>query len=161
MASDDGKAFVDEIKEDATFHHRGLGSAIAATGVEGSSRVAEIAARSRQQYPKVKGLTPAGIASRGGMKEAYAVYKQLSSDAGHPSITALKRHFVGSEGNGGFFLAPQPRDGEATNTAYFAAVAMLWSCAAANDAFGRTTGDERLEGLVAQYRELLAQTPVI
>jgi hypothetical protein len=155
LASEDGKAFVDEIKKDSALHHRGLGTAIAATGVEGSPRVEEIVARSRQQNPKLKGLTPGNVASRGGMEAAYAIYKQLSSDAGHPSITALKRHFVASAGNGGFFVEPQLKDGEAMNTAYLAAVALLWSCVAANDARGVTTEGE-LEKLVAEYRELLA-----
>ena len=31
-------------------------------------------------------------------------------------------------------------------------------CIAANDAFGRTTGGERLEGLVAEYDELAARS---
>jgi hypothetical protein len=154
LASEDGKAFVDEIKEDSALHHRGLGVAIAAS-LGGSARVEEIVALSRQQNPKLKGLTPSNVATRGGMQAAYAFYKQLSSDAGHPSITALKRHFVESAGNGGFFVEPQIKDGEAMNTAYLAAVALLWSCVAANEARGVTTEGE-LEKLVAEYRELLA-----
>jgi hypothetical protein len=157
LASDDGKAFVDEIKGDTIFHHRGLGVAIAATGGEHQSRVEEIAARSRQQNPKAKALNASSVASRGEMKGAYAIYKQLSSDAGHPSITVLKRHFVESAGTGRFSPEPQLKDGEAMDTAYLASVAMLWCCVAAYHALGGTAEGERLEGLVAKHREVTAQ----
>ena len=70
LGSDAGNAFVNEMKEDEIFHHRGLGTAIEATGVEGGSRVREIVARSIQQNPKVKPLRPGQVASSGGMKNA-------------------------------------------------------------------------------------------
>jgi hypothetical protein len=37
-------------------------------------------------------------------------------------------------------------------------MAMLTCCIAANEAFGRTTGGERLEELVAEYNEIATQT---
>jgi hypothetical protein len=85
-------------------------------------------------------------------------YQLLSSDAAHPSIAALKRHFIESAGNGGFSLEPQLKEGETMDTAYLASLAMLWGCIAANDALGKTTGGEQLEGLVAEYNEIAART---
>jgi hypothetical protein len=92
------------------------------------------------------------------IRDAYVFYKQLSFDAGHPSITALKRHFVESDGNEGFSLEPQLKDDEAMDTAFLASMALLGGCIAANDAFGRTAGGEQLEGLVAEYHEIAART---
>jgi hypothetical protein len=37
-------------------------------------------------------------------------------------------------------------------------MALLVGCIAANDALGRTTGGERLEGLVAEYNEIVGRT---
>ena len=87
------------------------------------------------------------------------LYQQLSSDAGHPSITALNRHVVGTtEEIVGLSLKPRIKDGEVIDTAFLAAMALLTCCMVANETFGRTTGGERLEELVAEYHELVAQT---
>lgn len=154
----DGSTFADQMKADEVFHHRALGKVIEATGGEGSSRVREIINRSLQQSGKGKALNPGKVLSGGEIKDAYVFYRHLSFDAGHPSITALKRHFVESAGNEGFSLAPQLKNGEATNTAFFASMALLIGSIAANDALGRTTGGEHIEGLLAEYNEIVART---
>jgi hypothetical protein len=89
---------------------------------------------------------------------AYVYYQQLSSDAAHSSITALSRHLVVSEENEVLRLRPRIEDGEAMDTAFLASMALLGGCIAANDAFGKTTGGERLDGLVAEYHEIAART---
>jgi hypothetical protein len=82
----------------------------------------------------------------------------LSFDASHPSITALIRHFVENAGKEGFSLVPLLKDREATNTAFFASIALLVCCIAANDALRRTIRVDELEGLVAEYNEIVTRT---
>jgi len=86
------------------------------------------------------------------------LYQKLSSDAAHPSLTALKRHFVQSAGTEGLLLKPRIKDGEAMDTAFLASMALLGGCIAANDALGGTAGGKRLEGLVAEYDKLAARS---
>jgi hypothetical protein len=93
------------------------------------------------------------------IRPTYVIYKHLSSDSAHPSITALKRHFVESAGTGRFFLEPRLEDGEAMDTAYLAAAAMLWGCIATNDALGQIARGEQLEALVAEFNETVAREP--
>ena len=44
------------------------------------------------------------------------------------------------------------------DTTFLASMALLGGCIAANNAFGGTTGGERLDGLVAEYRAIAART---
>ena len=155
LARDDGSAFAREMQADEAYHHRGLGKAIEAGG-EGRSSVQEIINWSLQKSPNAKPLTPRAAISGSEIRDAYVFYKQLSFDAGHPSITALKRHFIESTGNEGLSLKPQIKDGEVMDTAFLASMALLGGCIAAN-AFGGTTGGEGLEGLVAEYNEIAAR----
>jgi hypothetical protein len=157
LARDDGNAFADKMYADEIYHHRGLGQAIAATGGERASRVQEIVDWSLQNSPDAKPLTPRGAISGAEIRDIYVFYKQLSFDAGHPSITALKRHYVKSAEE--FSLTPRLMDGEEEGTAGLASLALLIVCIAANDAFGRTTGGEQLDELVAEYNEIVARTP--
>jgi hypothetical protein len=119
-----------------------------------------------QKNPKAKKkkpLGPKGAISGTDFEVVYAVslkhylfYKQLSFDAGHPSITALKRHCVQSAK--ALSLKPRLRDEEAINTAFLASMALLGGCIAANTAFGGRGEGERLEGLIAEYHEIAART---
>jgi hypothetical protein len=142
-------------------NHRGLGKAIKeglveAKVAEGQSRVQEIIEWSVRENPGAKRLTLNTVLSNTDIKEAYVYYKQLSFDAGHPSITAPKRHFVESVGI--VSLKPPIEDGEGMNTAFYASMALLGGCIAANEAFGRTVGGDRLEGLVAEFKRIAART---
>ena len=146
------------MQADEAYHHRGLGKAIEATSGKGRSRVQEIINWSLQKSPNAKPLTPRAAISGSEIRDAYVFYKQLSFDAGHPSITALKRHFIESTGNEGLSLKPQIKDGEVMDTAFLASMALLGGCIAANNAFGGTTVGERLEELVAEYHKITART---
>jgi hypothetical protein len=159
LAQDDGRAFAREMRADEAHHHRALGEAIKTTldDEEGRSRVQKIIDWSRQKNPKAKKLlSPKGAISGTDIKDAYVFYKQLSFDAGHPSITALNRHCVKSAKT--LSLKPRLKDQEATDTAFLASMALLGGCIAADNAFDGTAGGERLERLVAEYHEIAART---
>lgn len=148
------------MQADEVHHHRELGKAIVATAGDHASRVEEIINWSLQKSPNAKPLTPKGAISGTEIRDAYVFYKQLSFDAAHPSITALKRHYVESAGNEGLSLVPQLKNGEAMNTAFLASMALLGICVAANNSFGKTTGGEQLDRLFAEYKQIVAQTPL-
>ena len=101
-----------------------------------------IVKRVRQESPNATPLKPQKVISGTDISSASVIYQKLSSDAAHPSITALKRHFVESTGTGCFSLKRQVKDGEVMDTAVLASMALLICCIAANDTFGRTTGGE-------------------
>jgi hypothetical protein len=166
LAQDDGRAFAREMRVDEAHHYRAGMEAFKTTleTKEGRSLVQKIIDWSLQKNPKAKKpFGPKSAISGTDFEVAYGVsykhyvfYKQLSFDAGHPSITALKRHCVQSAKT--LSLKPQLRDEEAINTAFLASMALLGGCIAANTAFGGTAGGERLEGAMAEYFEIGART---
>ena len=155
LAQEDGSAFAREMFADEVYYRRVLGQTMLkekqareAIGGEGQSRVRAIS--------KPRPVKPQNVISGTEISSASVIYQKLSSDAAHPSITALKRHFVESAGR--LSLRPRIKNREVMNTALLASMALLIVCIAANDAFGKTSGDERLDGLVAEYNEIAVRT---
>lgn len=131
-----------------------------AMGEESRARMRAFIKGLRHESPNAKPLKPKDAISGTDVSAAYAYYQELSFDAGHPSITALNRHVVETTENEivGLSLRPRIKDGEAMDTAFLTAVALLGVCISANKAFDGTTGGKRLEGLVAKYHEIAART---
>jgi hypothetical protein len=159
LARDDGSVFARQMQADDQRHRGLLGKEIeAAMGDEVGSRVKEIAEELLLKSRGEKHLSPKSAISGTEIERAYIYYKQLSVDAAHPSITALNRHLVETEGNEVLRLKPRIKDGEAMNTAFLASMALLGGCIAANTAFGGRGEGGRLEGLIAEYHEIAART---
>jgi Family of unknown function (DUF5677) len=165
LARDDGSAFAREMFADEAYYHHALGQTMLkeeqareAMGGEEQSRIQAIVKQVRQESPNAAPLKPQKVISGTDISSASVLYQKLSSDAAHPSLTALKRHFVQSAGTEGLLLKPRIKDGEVMDTAFLASMALLGGCIAANDALGGTAGGERLEGLVAEYNETVART---
>jgi hypothetical protein len=163
----DGSAFADEMFADEVYHRGAGGETIfkeeqarEAMGEESRARMRAFIKGLRQESPNAKPLKPKDAISGTDVSAAYVFYQQLSFDAGHPSLTALNRHVVETTENkiAGLSLKPRIKDGEVMDTAFLASMALLGGCIAANNAFGGTTGGERLEGLVADYQEIAART---
>jgi hypothetical protein len=165
LARDDGSAFVSGMFADEAYYHGARGQTMlkeeqsrVAMGKESQSRVQAIVKRARQQNPHAKPLKPQDVISDTDISAASVFYQKLSSDAAHPSITALSRHLVESEGNEVLRFKPRIEDGEVMDTAYLASLALLIVCIAANDALGKTTGGAQLDQLVAEYNDIAART---
>ena len=163
LAQEDGSAFAREMFADEVYYRRVFGQTMLkekqareAMGGEGQSRVRAISKRLGKESPNARPLKPQNVISGTEISSASVIYQKLSSDAAHPSITALKRHFV--ESAGGLSLRPRIENREVMNTALLASMALLIVCIAADDAFGKTTGGERLDGLVAEYNEIAVRT---
>jgi hypothetical protein len=165
LAQDDRNGFVRQMHGDESYYRDARGQTLLnekqareAMGEEHRASIGTVLNDLRKEGTKPKPLKPQKVISGDDISAGVVFYQLLSPDAAHPSITALKRHFVESGENGGFSLEPQLKDGETTDTAYLASLAMLWGCIAANDALGKTTGGEQLEELVAEYNEIAART---
>ena len=147
LAQDDGRAFVSEMFADEAYYNHARGQTMLkqkqsreAMGKDGQSLIQAIVKRARARNPNAKPLKPQDVISDTDIRAASVFYQKLSSDAAHPSITALSRHLVESEGNEVLCLKPRIKDGEVLDTAYFASLALLLACIAANDALGKTIG---------------------
>ena len=101
-----GELFVEEMYDDEVKSMRSRGEFVLEDGVE-HEMTKQLRARLDQlkaQRPKAKLLLTERGAKGQLMPRAYLFYSQLSSDAAHPSITALKRHMVRIEEEGGWVL---------------------------------------------------------
>ena len=163
----DGSAFVREMVADEVYYRGALGETMfkeeqarEAMGEERRARMRAFIKGLRQESSNAKPLKPKDAISGTDVSAAYAYYQELSFDAGHPSITALNRYVVETTENEivGLSLRPRIKDGEAMDTAFLAAVALLGVCISANKAFDGTTGGKRLEELVAEYYEIATRT---
>jgi hypothetical protein len=98
------------------------------------------------------------IASENVVKPVYLFYAQLSADAAHSSITALRRHVFQSEENGEqvWGLALQPIDSrvEVAQTVDIACNAALRVCVAVNQILGYTTANALVNQLTKEYAAL-------
>ena len=157
LAQEDGGTFAREMLADEVYH-RGASAetlfkeqqAREAMSEESRVRIGAFVKELRQESPNARRLKPKDAISGTDVGGAYAFYQQLSSDAGHPSVTALNRHAVETENEiVGLSLKPQIKDGEVMDTVFLAAMALLGVCISADNAFDRTTGGKRLEELVA------------
>jgi Family of unknown function (DUF5677) len=162
----DGSAFAREILADEVYHRGAQGETMLkeeqareAMGEESRARMRVFIKELRQENPNAKALNPKNAISGTDIRAAYPFYQQLSSDAAHPSVKALNRHIVETAKNEivGLSLKSQIKDGEVMDTAFLTAMALLGVCIWANIAFDGTTGGERLDGLIAEYREIEAR----
>ena len=164
----DGSAFVREMVADEVYYRGAQGETMfkeeqarEATGEESRARMRAFIKELRQENPNAKALNPKNAISGTDISAAYAYYQELSFDAGHPSITALNRHVVETTENEivGLSLRPRIKDGEAMDTAFLAAMALLGVCISADNAFDRTTGRQaaRRTGC-KKYHEIAART---
>ena len=89
------------------------------------------------------------------MRKAYLFYSQLSADAAHPSITALKRYLPRLQEDGEPVLAldihPVERGVEVADTVNIACNAVLGTCVGINQILEGTRASELLNQLFQEY----------
>ncbi len=109
----------------------------------------------KKRRPKAKLLTAKEALKDSVMRKAYLFYSQLSGDAAHPSITALKRHLLRLVENGepilGLDIHPLERGIEVANTLDIACNAVLGTCVGVNQILGGTIAGALLKQLCAEY----------
>jgi hypothetical protein len=113
----DGNAFVREMEDDDLYYRKTHGKTMfrekqarEALGEKNQARLRAIVKGLQKKSSKPKPLKLGNVISGSDISAAYRFYQQLSSDSGHPSLTALRRHFDESGGNAR--LKPRIKDGE-------------------------------------------------
>jgi hypothetical protein len=108
--------------------------------------------------PKAKLLNVKEVAGGSAIKPAYVFYSQLSADAAHPTIRALKRHLIQTVENGervlGLDIHPVERGAEVADTVNIACNAVLGVCVAVNQILGGTAANELLNKLFVEYEAM-------
>jgi hypothetical protein len=111
----------------------------------------------RAKFPKPQSINLARITQGSVLKAAYLWYKQLSSDAAHPSLESLQRHITKNP-DGSYLISvePEPKDKELVDTMEYACQALLGVIVAANQIVGPTKAGERLIPLADEFNGLAA-----
>ncbi len=115
--------------------------------------------KSRGHYPKPKAINFGEITKDGSLKNAYLWYKQLSSDAAHPSLEALTRHIT-KEADGGLLVSVEPAASEKDilDTIEWACQALMGVIVGANQIAGPVQAGEKLPGLFDEFIRLAGVT---
>jgi hypothetical protein len=112
----------------------------------------------KERRPKAKLLHVKDVASDSVIKPAYRFYSQLSADAAHPTILALKRHLLRTVENGeqvlGLDIQPLEKGAEVAVTVNIACHAVLGVCVAVNQILGGTQAKALLNQLFAEYGKM-------
>jgi hypothetical protein len=113
----------------------------------------------KRNWPNAKSLNPKAVALSGLLSEGYHLYSQLSSDAGHPSLTSLKRYVsrpseITAEVDFEINVVPTPTDEEIQTTWDWACNAMLGTCTGVNEILGGTPAGMRLKETADRYQSL-------
>lgn len=111
--------------------------------------------RLRTLYPKPRGINFGEITKSGSLKNAYLWYKQLSSDAAHPSLEALSRHIT-KQVDGSILVAVEPivREKDILNTMEWACQALMGVTVGANQIVGGVKAGEKLPTLCDEFVQL-------
>jgi hypothetical protein len=113
----------------------------------------------RALYPKPRAINFAEITNDGGLKNAYLWYKQLSSDAAHPSLEALARH-VTKQADGSLLVSVEPAASEkdTLGTMEWACQALMGVTVGANQIAGPVKAGEKLPALCDEFIRLAGVT---
>ena len=110
------------------------------------------------KHGEAKATSHKDTADRGGIVEAYIIYRELSDDAAHPSATSLSRHVTCSDDdeNATFTVHALPVDERdaVEDTLELACSPLLGVCTAANEILGGVDAGERLWTLAEDFKKL-------
>ena len=104
-------------------------------------------------FAKEQHLSPKQVTAVSDIGRSYIFYSQLSSDAAHPSVTALNRHVIPdtAEEVGGIDVEPIVQEKEVEETLELLCQAAMGVCVAVNEILGGTKGAHALNGLADEY----------
>jgi hypothetical protein len=107
---------------------------------------------SKAEHPKPRGISPKAIA---GDNPTYIAYAQLSSDAGHASLTSLNRYLIRGEDRIPRFTPHAPvTEEEIVDTYRWVTLSLIRSFGAVNEMLGKPE-DDGIRDIVQRYGKLL------
>jgi len=111
----------------------------------------------REKHGKPGPIQQKQAADDGGVGDGYIIYRELSSDAAHPSATSLSRYvsWIGEGDHDRFTVhaAPILDHRETEETLELLCSAALGVCVGANEIIGGTLPGERLDVLFREFRK--------
>ena len=161
-----GDAFVEEMKLDDVTSRKARTAGLIewAKAQDGSQEVVDKLDRFRaglvEDHGQTWGIKLQQAATAGGVQDYYVVYRELSTDAAHPSAESLSRHVsLNDDEEGPPFIvnaAPNIAVGEAAETVELMCGAALYALVAVNEIVGGVPVGERLAVLREAYVSLSA-----
>jgi hypothetical protein len=163
--AEQGDEFVQKMVDDAAKSRQSRGSWVLGWSdeQEGESTYEEglrtTMDKLRELYPKPRAVNFAEITKDSKLKNAYLWYKQLSSDAAHPSLEALTRHIT-READGGLLVSVEPVASEKAtlDTIEWACQAFMGVIVGANQIAGPVKAGEKLPALCDEFMRLAGVT---
>jgi hypothetical protein len=162
--AEEGKTFVDKMRDDEMSHRKAQGQTIFAKNIQLEEDVRirlRAYMKENKRFDGARTLSPKQVAEiRSDFEKTYIFYSQLSSDAAHPSVTALNRYSVaGSEFvSPGFDVEPVVKDEEVTETLEYLCMAAIGVGIGVNQILGGTTGGNVLNSVAERYIVLSNRT---
>jgi hypothetical protein len=163
--SEQGEKFVNQMLLDEMSHRRARGQFIFQSELELDGaiegRLREWMKDANKRFVGAKSLSPKDVASvRADFAKTYTFYSQLSSDAAHPSVEALKRYVVPDKDDegGGIDVEPVVKDKEVAETLEYLCMAFMGVCVGVNQMLGGTPGGNTLSALAYEYTALSNRT---
>jgi hypothetical protein len=140
-----GKVFVKQMRDDEFGHGKAIGQAIFDSGATLDAKIEDGLRTFMRNINKAdfaqKTLSPKAVAAiRKDFERTYMFYSQLSSDAAHPSVTALNRYVVSDPNGPGFDVEPLVRAQEVAETYEYLSMACIGVCVAVNEIIGGNQG---------------------
>jgi hypothetical protein len=155
----EGDAFVKEMFQDELTSRKLRGKIVLDRPMEDKEfedRLRSHIEQMNEKYPRTKFLTPRQASEKSPLKVAYLWYSQLSSDAAHPSMSALRRHIVGVENETlpGIDVAPKANQEELANTVDLACYAFISVLVGVNQMLPGTSANDSINEVFAEYQVL-------
>ena len=154
--AEEGAVFVRKMLGDEMTHRKSAGQSIFDSGptleAETEARLRAWLKDTNKKYAGEKTLHPKQVAGNS-IRRSYLFYSALSSDAAHPSISALNRYVVPHTPDeaGGLDVCPIVTDEEIEQTLEFLCMAAMSVCVAVNQMIGGTKGGTVLRAMGDEF----------
>jgi hypothetical protein len=155
--AEEGEVFVRKMQRDEMTHRKQRGKFMFEIGItletDIEDQLREWLRNTNKVFAKSEVLYPKQVAALSDIGRSYIFYCQLSSDAAHPSVTALNRYVIPDTADevGGIDVDPIVHDEEIEETLELLCQAVMGVCVAVNQIIGGTNGGSVLDGLADQY----------
>jgi hypothetical protein len=155
--AEEGAVFVRKMLGDEMTHRKHAGQSIFENGLkleaETEARLREWLKDTNKQFGDAKTLHPKQVAGSKNVRSSYLFYSALSSDAAHPSVSALNRYVIPHTEDevGGVDVCPIVKDEEIEQTLEFLCMAVMSVCVCVNEMIGGTRGGQPLRTMADEY----------
>ncbi len=153
----EGEKFVRDAISDTVSHKlnasQGLFASRLLRGDEAEQRLRAWKKDQTKEFPNPKLLSVKEVAKKSSVNQAYILYEQLSSDAGHPSFDALNRHVISDSAGEICDYQDEPilSTEELAQTLQTLCMAVLGVCDHVSELIGETSGGGAIKGLLDRY----------